>query len=175
MADSFKFSKESLELAGKIISRYPEGRQKSALIPLLHIAQAENDGWLSVPVMDYIAGILQIQTIEVYEVASFYTMFNLEPVGNFIIEVCQTGPCWLNGAEDIITFFENRLEIKAGQTTADGKFTLKRVECLAACGNSPVIRLGNTYLENVTAESAEKIISEFSSSKQSLHKNPYSG
>ena len=93
------FSDEILELANRIISRYPEGRQKSALIPLLHLAQAENGGWLSPEVMDKVAGFLDIQPIEVYEVATFYTMFNLQPVGKCVIEVCRTGPCWLNGGE----------------------------------------------------------------------------
>ena len=137
-----EFNRETLDLVNRIIKRYQEGRQKSALLPLLHIAQAENNGWLSSETMDYVASLLDIQPIEVYEVATFYSMFNLQPVGNCVIEVCQTGPCWLNGAEEILTHFEKRLGIHPGETTADGKFTLKTVECLAACGNAPVIQVG---------------------------------
>ncbi|MBK6641561.1 MAG: NAD(P)H-dependent oxidoreductase subunit E [Bacteroidetes bacterium] len=112
------FSDDASALIQKIIRRYPDGRQKSALLPLLHIAQAEFGGWLSAPVMDKVAEILNIQSIEVYEVASFYSMFNLKPVGRCVIEVCRTGPCWLLGAEDIVKYLEKKLNIKEGQTTA---------------------------------------------------------
>src|SRR5438552_9685043 len=118
------FSNEALTLVNKIIKRYPEGRQKSAILPVLHLAQAEFIGCLSVLVMDYVASILKIQPIEVYEVASFYSMFNLKPVGKCVIEVCRTGPCWLMGAEDIIKYVEKKLNIKEGETSADGMFTL---------------------------------------------------
>src|SRR5882672_6049526 len=123
-----KFSSESLTLVNQIIKRYPEGKQKSALLPVLHMAQAEFDGWLSVPVMDYVASLLSIKPIEVYEVATFYSMFNTEPVGKCLIEVCRTGPCWLRGADDIVEYIEKKLNIKDGETTPDGKFTLKTVE-----------------------------------------------
>ena len=116
-----KFSEESLEMVKGLIRRYPEGRQKSALIPVLHIAQAEFDGWLSPAVMDYVASLLDIQPIEVYEVATFYTMFNLTPVGNCVIEVCRTGPCWLNGSDDIIEHLEKKLILKPGK--------LQQTEC----------------------------------------------
>ena len=106
------FTTETMDYVQSIIKRYPEGKQKSALIPILHVAQAEFDGWLSVPTMDYVASILGILPIEVYEVASFYSMFNLEPVGKYLIEVCQTSSCWLNGAEDIVRFIEKKLNIK---------------------------------------------------------------
>src|ERR1017187_2818856 len=114
------FSSEAYSLVQRIIKRYPEGRQKSAILPVLHIAQAEFDGWLSPAVMDYVASILKIQSIEVYEVATFYSMFNLKPVGKCVIEVCHTGPCWLMGADDIMSYLEKKLGIKAGETTADG-------------------------------------------------------
>src|SRR5450755_1956112 len=116
------FSPEAYELVQRIIKRYPEGKQKSAILPILHLAQAEFDGWLSAPVMDYVASILKIQPIEVYEVASFYSMFNLKPVGKCVIEVCRTGPCWLMGAEDLVKYIEKKLSIKEGQTTSDGMF-----------------------------------------------------
>ena len=107
-----KFSDDALTLIEKIIKRYPEGKHKSAILPILHIAQAEFDGWLSPEVMDYVASILRIQPIEVYEVATFYTMFNLKPVGKCLIEVCHTGPCWLMGAEDVVRYIEKKLGIK---------------------------------------------------------------
>src|SRR5579872_4114381 len=127
------FSDDAIALVNKIIKRYPEGKQKSAILSILHLAQAEFGGWLSAPVMDYVASILKIQPIEVYEVASFYSMFNLKPVGKCVIEVCRTGPCWLMGAEDLVKFIEKKLGIKTGETSPDGMFTLKTVECLASC------------------------------------------
>lgn len=168
-----KFNSETLGLVNKIINRYPQGRQKSALLPLLHIAQAENNGWLSSETMDYVASLLDIQPIEVYEVASFYSMFNLEPVGNCVIEVCQTGPCWQNGSEEILAHFENRLGIKAGETTADGKFTIKTVECLAACGNAPVIQVGTEYHENLTVQKVDELLTKWQAENKISHTNPY--
>lgn len=143
-----------------IISRYPEGRQKSALLPVLHVAQQEFDGWLDVPVMDYVASLLQLEPIEVYEVASFYSMFNLKPVGHHVFEVCQTGPCMLRGSDEIIAHIRNRLNINVGETTADGLFTLKTVECLGACGYAPMMQYGKTYREHLTPEKVDAIIEE---------------
>jgi len=157
-SNSIKFSDEALALVHKIIARYPEGRQKSAILPVLHMAQAEFGGWLSAPVMDYVAGLLSIQPIEVYEVASFYTMFNLKPVGKCVIEVCRTGPCWLMGAEDIVQYVEKKLGIREGETTADGMFTLKTVECLASCGTAPMLQIGETYHEKLTLEKVDSIL-----------------
>ena len=153
-----KFNETALSTVKKIISRYPEGRHKSALIPVLHLAQAEFDGWLSVPVMDYVASILNIQPIEVYEVASFYSMYNLKPVGKCMIEVCHTSSCWLRGAEDIIRHLENKLNVKVGETTADGKFSLKRVECLGSCGTAPMFQVGAQYYENLTNDKVDTIL-----------------
>lgn len=143
-----------------IIKRYPEGQHKSALLPLLHIAQAESDGWLSVPVMDKVAAILGIQPIEVYEVASFYSMYHLNPVGKCLIEVCRTSSCWLKGAKDVVTFIEHRLGIKDGETTSDGKFTLRTVECLGSCGTAPMLQIGEKYYENLTLEKVDQILEE---------------
>jgi NADH-quinone oxidoreductase subunit E len=153
-----KFSEESLALVNKIISRYPQGKQKSALLPILHVAQAEFDGWLSAPVMDYVASILNIQPIEVYEVASFYSMYNLKPVGKCTLEVCRTSSCWLLGAEDIVRHIEKKLGIKDGQTTADGMFTLKTVECLGSCGTAPMLQCGAKYHENLTLEKVDDLL-----------------
>lgn len=155
-----KFSDDALALVERIKKRYPEGKQKSAVIPVLHIAQAEFGGWLSPETMDYVAKILNILPVEVYEVASFYSMFNLQPVGKCVLEVCRTGRCWLLGAEDIVGYLEKKLGIKAGETTADGMFTLKTVECLAACGTAPIIQLGETYHENMDIEKVDKLLDD---------------
>ncbi len=173
MKDQISFNEETMALVKSIISRYPQGQQKSALIPLLHIAQAESGGWLSTETMDYVAGILGIQPIEVYEVASFYSMFNLKPVGNCVIEVCQTGPCWLRGSEDILHHLEQKLGIKAGETTPDGRFTIKTVECLAACGNAPVIQIGTQYHENLNIQKVDQLIESCAAGDFVSHQNPY--
>jgi NADH-quinone oxidoreductase subunit E len=155
-----KFQEEKLQKVNEIIARYPEGKQKSALIPLLHMAQDENGGWLSVEAMDYVAGLLQIKPIEVYEVATFYSMYNLKPVGKYVFEVCQTGPCMLNGSDQIISYIKEKLGIGIGETTADGLFTLKVVECLGACGYAPMMQLGKIYKEHLTKEKVDMIINE---------------
>ena len=158
--DDLKFSDATLALARKIIQRYPEGRQKSALLPILHLAQSEFNGWLSVPVMDYVASVLFIKPIEVYEVATFYSMYNLEPVGTCLLEVCRTGPCVLRGADDIVEHLEKKLKIKAGETTADGMFTLKAVECLGSCGSAPMLQCGADFFENLTAEKTDSLVEQ---------------
>src|SRR3954469_24856534 len=136
------FSEEKLAIAKAIIARYPEGKHKTALLPLLHLAQGEFDGWLSPAAMDYVASLLSIKPIEVYEVASFYSMYNLKPVGKCLIEVCRTSSCWLRGADDIVSHIEKKLNIEAGGTSADGMFTLKTVECLGSCGTAPMLQCG---------------------------------
>lgn len=155
-----QFSEEKLNKVSEIIKRYPEGKQKSALLPILHLAQDEFGGWLDTPVMDYVATLLQIEPIEVYEVASFYSMYNLKPVGKYLFEVCQTGPCMLNGSDQIIDYIKQKLNIGVGETTADGLFTLKAVECLGACGYAPMMQLGKTYREHLTKEKVDAIIEE---------------
>jgi NADH-quinone oxidoreductase subunit E len=155
-----QFNETSLKKVAEIIARYPEGKQKSALLPVLHMAQVEFGGWLAVPVMDYVASLLQIEPIEVYEVASFYSMYNLKPVGKHLFEVCQTGPCMLNGSDNIIDYIKQKLNIGVGETTADGMFTLKTVECLGACGYAPMMQFGKTYREHLTKEKVDLIIEE---------------
>jgi NADH-quinone oxidoreductase subunit E len=164
------FKPETLELAHKLMKRYPEGKHKSALIPILHLAQAEFGGWLSAPTMDYVASILNIKPIEVYETASFYSMFNLKPVGKCLIEVCRTSSCWLCGAEDIIEHIEKTLHITVGETTTDGMFTLKAVECLGSCGTAPMMQVGADYHENLTIEKVDNLLKEFKAeNKQSRY------
>ncbi len=159
-SEPIHFSNEALTLVNNIIKRYPEGKQKSALLPVLHLAQSEFDGWLSAPVMNYVASLLNIKPIEVYEVATFYSMYNLHPVGKCLIEVCQTGPCWLRGSDNIIEHLEKKLNIKVGETTADGMFSLKAVECLGSCGTAPMLQCGAAYHEDLTTEKVDALIEQ---------------
>jgi NADH-quinone oxidoreductase subunit E len=154
------FTESNLQKAKEIIARYPEGRQKSALIPILHLAQEQNDNWLSAEAMDCVASILNIKPIEVYEVATFYSMYNLKPVGKHVLEVCQTGPCMVSGADDIIDYIKEKLGINVGETTTDGMFTLKTVECLGACGYAPMLQLREHYREHLTKEKIDALIAE---------------
>jgi NADH-quinone oxidoreductase subunit E len=157
---SLSFSDEKLKEVQTIVARYPQGKHKSALIPVLHIAQEEFGGWLSTETMDYVATVLNLKPIEVYEVATFYSMFNLRPVGKYMFEVCQTGPCMLNGSDDIVKYIYEKLGIKPGETTGDGMFTLKTVECLGACGYAPMMQQGKYYKEHLTKEKIDAIIAE---------------
>ncbi len=144
-----------------IVSRYPAEHSKAALLPILHVVQAEF-GWLSVDAMDKVAAYLDIQPIEVYEVASFYTMYFLRPQGKYMLEVCRTGPCCLVGAEKIIKYIEQKLRVKEGEVTPDGLFSWRGVECLAACGFGPVLQIGPEYIffENLTPASVDQLISD---------------
>ena len=155
-----KFSEEKLKKVDEIIARYPAGKQKSAILPVLHLAQDEFGGWLSVETMDYVAELLKLEPIEVYEVATFYSMYNLKPVGRYVFEVCQTGPCMIRGCEGIIEHIKKRLGIAVGETTPDGMFTLKTAECLGACGYAPMMLLGKYFRENLTPEKVDQIIDE---------------
>lgn len=155
-----KFNDTQLKEFNRLVARYPEGKQKSALLPVLHLAQDSFGGWLSSETMDYVAELLSIKPIEVYEVATFYSMYNLKPVGKYMFEVCQTGPCMVSGSDDIIDYIKQKLNIGVGETTADGMFTLKTVECLGACGYAPMMQMGKTYREHLTKERVDAIIEE---------------
>lgn len=161
-----KFSESALAKAKEIISRYPAGRQKSALLPILHLAQEEFE-WCSPGVMNAVAELLNIQPIEVYEVASFYTMFHLQPSGKYVLEVCRTGPCCLVGAEKIMDMLSRKLNVKEGEVTSDGLISFKGVECLAACGYGPVLQIGPdyTFYENLTEESIDKLLEDLKNKK----------
>ena len=143
-----------------MISHYPEGKQKSAILPVLHLAQENFGGFLSTETMDYVAELLNILPVEVYEVATFYSMYNLKPVGKYVFEVCQTGPCMIKGSDEIIQYIQDTLHIKVGETTGDGLFTLKTVECLGACGYAPMMQIGKYYREHLTREKVDAIIEE---------------
>jgi len=155
-----QFNEQQMAEFNRLVARYPEGKQKSALLPALHLAQDTFGGWLSSETMDYVASLLHIEPIEVYEVATFYSMYNLKPIGKYLFEVCHTGPCMLNGSDNIIDYIKEKLGIKVGETTADGMFTLKTVECLGACGYAPMMQMGKTYREHLTKEKVDAIIAE---------------
>ena len=163
-----RFSDESLEQIRLIISRYPEGKQKSALLPVLHMAQEELGGYLSADVMDYVAGLLKLQPIEVYEVATFYTQFSLEKKGKYLIEVCRTAPCAICGGEKISHYLQEKLKISPGETTLDGLFTLREVECLGACGYAPAMQINTEFYENLTEDKVSEIIDDLAKSKNDL-------
>lgn len=150
-------SKESLAKIDLEVAKYPPEHKQSAVIAALHIAQDEH-GWLSVPLMDYVADLLGMRPIQVYEVASFYSMYDLKPVGRHKISVCTNISCLLRGSDDIVAHLKGRLGIGFGETTADGRFTLKEVECLAACGGAPMCQVGKTYYENLTPERIDEIL-----------------
>lgn len=156
-----EFSKALISKFDEIVSRYPQGEQKSALLPILHLVQAEY-GWVSTPAMDKVAAYLDLEAIEVYEVATFYTMYFLRPQGKFALEICRTGPCCLVGAEKIMDYIEQKLGVKEGEVTPDGLFSWRGVECLAACGYGPVLQISPeyTFYENLTTESVDKLIAE---------------
>ncbi|MFV3073410.1 NADH-quinone oxidoreductase subunit NuoE [Niveispirillum fermenti] len=155
---SFEFTDENLELAKRIIAKYPEGRRQSAVMPLLDLAQRQNGGWLPKVAIDYVATFLDIAPIRAMEVASFYTMYNLKPVGKHFVQVCTTTPCWLRGSDEVLHACESKLGIKPGQTTQDGQFTVIEVECLGACVNAPMMQIGDDFYEDLTAETTGKIL-----------------
>ncbi len=156
-----EFSSKLITEFNEIVTRYPEEKQKAALLPILHLVQAEY-GWVSVPAMDKVAEHLDIKPIEVYEVASFYSMYFLKPQGKYVLEVCRTGPCCLVGAEKIMDYMEKQLGVKEGEVTSDGLFSWRGVECLAACGMAPVLQIGPEYTfhEHLTEEKVDQLIQE---------------
>jgi NADH-quinone oxidoreductase E subunit len=157
----FAFTPDNLKRAEKIIAKYPPGRQQSAVLPLLDMAQRQAGNWVPRAAMDYIAGLLDIAPIRVYEVATFYTMFNLAPVGKYFVQICTTTPCWLRGSDDIVKACEHKLGIGLNETTPDGLFSLKEVECLGACVNAPMVQINDDYYEDLDAASMTKLLEQF--------------
>lgn len=172
----FEFNEENKKMAQEIISHYPEQYKKAAVIPLLDLGQRQNSGWVSISVMNYVAKLLEMPPMRVYEVATFYTMFNREPVGKYFLQLCTTTPCMLGGcgSTKILEALENKLGIKAGQTTADKKFTLVEVECLGACANAPMIQINDDYFEDLTPETMVNIIDKLSKGER-VKPGPQSG
>ncbi|GHF28693.1 NADH dehydrogenase [Kordiimonas sediminis] len=154
----FCWTKENEALAQHHIAKYPEGRQQSAVMPLLDIAQRQNGGHVTVEIMEYIADYLDMPAIRVQEVATFYTMYNHRPIGKHHVQVCGTTPCWLRGSDKILAAIEAHLGIKKGETTADGLFTLGEVECAGACVNAPVVSIGDDYFEDLSPERVTEIL-----------------
>lgn len=156
----FQFSKKNLEEAQRIIAKYPEGRQQSAVMPLLDLAQRQSEGWLPKVAMDYVADMLGMPSMRVYEVATFYSMYNMRPVGKYHVQVCTTTPCWLRGSDGIVSACKDKLHVGMGETTKDGNFTLTEVECLGACVNAPMVQINDDFYEDLTAESMTAILSD---------------
>jgi NADH-quinone oxidoreductase subunit E len=162
---SFEFSKENLKEADKILSKYPAARKKSAVMPLLDLAQRQNNNHISKEAIEYISNILDLPEIKVYEVATFYTMYNLKPVGKFLLQICGTTPCMLRGSEDLIKFCKEKFNIGVNDTSDDGYFTLKEVECLGACVNAPVVQINDDYFEDLTVKNFERILDDLKNGK----------
>lgn len=153
----------------ELISHYPADKRKSALLPVLHEVQDAHDNWLSIELQDKVAEILDIKPIEVYEVVSFYTMYNQHPIGKYMFEFCRTSCCAIRGAENLMDYTCNKLGINEGETTADGMFTVVGVECLGACGYAPMLQLGDYYKENLTEEKMDALIEECKNGQVNLH------
>ena len=158
MSEIFAFTPENKAAAEKLIAKYPPGRQASAVLPLLDLAQRQVGGWLPRAAMDYVAAALDMAPIRVYEVATFYSMFNLQPVGKYLLQVCRTTPCWLRGSDKLIEACQRLLGIGLKETTDDGKFTLTEVECLGACVNAPVIQINDDFYEDLDAAKLERVL-----------------
>ena len=161
--DTFSFNSKSKKEAKICIAKYPKGKQASAVMPLLDIAQRQHNGWLPRVAMDYVADFLKMPRIAVYEVASFYTMYNLSPVGQNHVQVCTNLPCWLRGSDRVVNAIEKNLKIKMGETTEDNLFTLTEVECLGACVNAPMIQINDAYYEDLDETSVDILLTEIAS------------
>ena len=163
--EKFAFSPENVEKAQAIIAKYPAGRQQSAVLPLLDLAQRQNAGWLPRAAMDHVAAFLEMAPIRVYEVATFYSMFNLRPIGRHHVQVCTTTPCWLRGSDQVLESCKHKLGVDVGETTADGMFTLSEVECLAACVNAPVVWIGDDFYEDLDGSSMARLLDDVAAGK----------
>jgi NADH-quinone oxidoreductase E subunit len=156
--ENFAFTPENAKAAKSVIAKYPTGWQESAVMPLLDLAQRQHDGWLSRAAMETVAGMLAMPPIRVYEVATFYTMYNLAPVGKHHVQVCTNLPCWLRGSENIFGACKKTLAIDMGMTTEDGLFTLSEAECLGACANAPMMQIGDDYYEDLDSDSTSAVL-----------------
>jgi len=166
---SFDFTLENLERAQAHIAKYPSGRQASAVLPLLDLAQRQHGGWLPRAAMDRVAEMLEMAPIRVYEVATFYTMFNLRPVGRYLLQVCTTTPCWLRGSDEVVRTCRNKLHIGVGGTTPDGLFTLVEVECLGACVNAPILQVNDDFYEDLDGPATEALLDALREGKPPPH------
>lgn len=162
---TFEFNKENKKKLEEILKKYPSERKKSAVMPLLDLAQRQNHNWIDQDVIAHIANLLEMPEIKVYEVASFYTMYNLERPGKYLLQFCKTTPCMLRGIDKIIKDCEAKLGIKMNETTVDNLFTLKEVECLGACVNAPIVQINDDFAEDLTSESFLKILEDLKEGK----------
>ncbi|MBT6407052.1 MAG: NADH-quinone oxidoreductase subunit NuoE [Rhodospirillaceae bacterium] len=160
---SFEFSDENQKKLKGIFAKYPEGREASAVMPLLDLAQRQHDGWLPRAAMDHVAGLVGLPPMRVYEVATFYTMYNLAPIGENHLQVCTNLPCWLRGSDEVVKTCKNKLGIDMGETTPDGKFTLNEMECLGACVNAPMMQINDDYYEDLDEASTTAILDTLAS------------
>jgi NADH-quinone oxidoreductase E subunit len=163
---SFEFTAENLEKAKYHIAKYPPGRQASAVLPLLDLAQRQSGNWLPEAAMDYVGEMLDMASIRVYEVATFYTMFNLRPVGRWFLQACTTTPCWLRGSEAVLAACKKKLGIDPGHSTPDGQFTLVEVECLGACVNAPILQINDDFYEDLDGPATEHLLDALGAGKQ---------
>ena len=155
---NFEFSNQNLKLVEDILKKYPKERKKSAVMPLLYIAQKQNENWIPLAAIKYIAKYLSMPYINVYEIATFYTMYNLAPVGKYFVQVCTTSPCLLRGANKIVDICKKRISEKESQISNDGKCSWVEVECLGACVNAPMMQINNNYYEDLDENSTKKIL-----------------
>lgn len=167
---TFEFSAENQKKIAHILTKYPAGKQASAILPLLDLAQRQHQGWIPRAAMDHIGKLLNLPPIRVYEVATFYSMFNLEPVGKHVLQICRTTPCWLRGADEVLEACQNHLGIGIGETTPDGLFTIQDVECLGACIHAPVVQINDDYHENLSPESMVELLKTLKASSSGSRK-----
>ena len=167
--EKFEWSKENFSKINKIINNYPSGRQQSAVIPLLDLAQRQNKGWLSKNSIDKVAETLSMSYVRVLEVATFYSMFNLEPIGENFVQICRTTPCWLRGSDKLLEIARKVTNLNIGETSSDNKFTIVEVECLGACCNAPMVQINDNYYEDLDAESFKNLLIKLKNN-QSINK-----
>ena len=161
----FSFDKENLVRAKEILKMYPKNFKESSIMPLLSLAQNQNNGWLPKKAIEYVSEFLEIPEIKVLELATFYSMYNLSPVGKFHIEICTTSPCMLRGSDEILSNFEKKLGIQSGHISEDNNFSLNRVECLGACVNGPVVKINENYYEDLNINSANELLKNMNEGK----------
>ncbi|MDC3234568.1 NADH-quinone oxidoreductase subunit NuoE [Candidatus Puniceispirillum sp.] len=161
--ESFKFSKENEAEIKRVVAKYPKGRQASAVMPLLYLAQRQHENWIPMKAIELIANKLDMAEIRVLEVATFYTMFNLKPVGQFFLQACTTTPCWLRGSDEMMRAIKDRHDISSGETSACGRFSLLEVECLGACVNAPILQVNDDFYEDLDYQSTIDLLDSLES------------
>jgi len=164
-SSSFAFTPENEAKAQALINHYPEGRQASAVVGLLDLAQRQCGGWIPHPALEYVAQRLHIPVMRTYEIATFYSMFNLKPVGTYHLQICTTTPCWLRGSDEVLDTCKHKLGIREGETTPDGSFTLREVECLGACVNAPVVQINDDYFEDMNPQRMSMLLDQLQAGK----------